>query len=473
MLGCAVYLTACANLNTIERTTRLPDGAKAVHLDIQQRVLIMNELGRYCAEPSPDGLAAYAAALGVSASNPASSALSAAGSGGSAAASIGLRTQSITLMRDAMFRVCEAYANQAIGEAHYATMLDRSQNLTAVILAVEQLTGPMSASQAALTTTTDATASASLVAIGRQLELAMKQVELANTRLEEATARQTKVNQELEIANAEREARQDARDNADKAATTAQIAKLDRDLKAATDRSDALQRESESLEKTVELRKEFLASAQQSKEIIEQKQETAFASAAAGTSSGSKFNAPADASKLSESASIAIAGAVKEMVVAVLDKDYLMESCISVLTMGGESAPAGANIAAVAAAAKRQEDNDNFRSQCIKLIKVQTELKIAEDKLAATKAAVQTSEILSRPALDPVLDCVSDDGVGVDDKRLQAIVDLTSAGKISANVKASLKGRTAASLRGFLSQRPDVLNAMVDVILKDNSVCSN
>ena len=103
LIGSFIGLTACANINTIGRTTKLDSGdniGKAVHLDIQQRLLIVNEFGYYCSEPSPDALAAYAAAFGIGASSPASGAASAAGGGQSSAASVGLRTQSITLMRD-------------------------------------------------------------------------------------------------------------------------------------------------------------------------------------------------------------------------------------------------------------------------------------------------------------------------------------------------------------------------------------
>lgn len=54
-------------------------------------------------------------------------------------------------MRDALYRMCEAYANGAISEAQVITPLNRSQDLTAVILAVEQLTDAVAASQAVLT----------------------------------------------------------------------------------------------------------------------------------------------------------------------------------------------------------------------------------------------------------------------------------------------------------------------------------
>src|SRR5262245_32856339 len=78
-LGLAVAGCATANQTSIERRTVLPrpidkgnypsDGV-AIHLDAQQRLLLYKPDGRYCAEPSPDALASFAASLGVAASVP-------------------------------------------------------------------------------------------------------------------------------------------------------------------------------------------------------------------------------------------------------------------------------------------------------------------------------------------------------------------------------------------------------------------
>ncbi len=130
-------LVGCANLNTINRETSLKsaeDKGKAIHLDIQQRLLVVNHMDKYCAEPSPDGLAAFAATVGIGASTPTQGALSVAAGSSSSAAAIGLRTQSITLMRDALDRMCEAYGNGMLTKPQVMAMLSRSQDLTAVVL---------------------------------------------------------------------------------------------------------------------------------------------------------------------------------------------------------------------------------------------------------------------------------------------------------------------------------------------------
>jgi len=70
-----------------------------------------------CTEPSPDALSAFASAIGAGASVPTQGAASASGALHEAAASIGLRTQSITLMRDSLYRLCEAYYNGQLSKA--------------------------------------------------------------------------------------------------------------------------------------------------------------------------------------------------------------------------------------------------------------------------------------------------------------------------------------------------------------------
>ena len=186
ILASAIALTGCANLMSIQQTTYTPafpkkttketkiEGGstiektvessgkygKAIHLDAKQRLVLVNSLGQYCAEPSPDALVAYAASLGIGVTDPNKMGGSVGQALQSSAASIGLRTQSITLMRDALYRICEAHLNGSIDEAQATLMLRRSQDLTAVIVAVEQLTGAIAANQVILNQASGANASA-------------------------------------------------------------------------------------------------------------------------------------------------------------------------------------------------------------------------------------------------------------------------------------------------------------------------
>lgn len=163
-------LTGCANLFTVERTTKFEDGT-AIHLDAQQRLVLFTEKEftrekdtdkdkqkntdeqektdkekyytkyTYCAEPNPDAMSSYAASLGLSALDPSKSDVSLVHELQSATGNIGLRTQSVTLMRDALYRICEAYNNGGLDKKEVNKLFRRSQNLTAVVLAIEQLTG--------------------------------------------------------------------------------------------------------------------------------------------------------------------------------------------------------------------------------------------------------------------------------------------------------------------------------------------
>lgn len=135
---------------------------KSIALDAQQRAILSGKRGTktennvpqetvWCAEPSPDAITAIGASSGGafrSEEQQAQLALTLA----QQAASIGLRTQSIQLLRDAMYRACEGYLSGAIGKPDFYQLQRRFQNLTLGLLAIEQLTGAVKADQATLTT---------------------------------------------------------------------------------------------------------------------------------------------------------------------------------------------------------------------------------------------------------------------------------------------------------------------------------
>ena len=177
------YLASCANLQTVGRTTPIDNGT-AIHLDAQQRLVVASANG-YCAEPSPDALSAYVASLGFS--TPGSQAREGASfleALKSTTGSIGLRTQSITLMRDALYRMCEASNNGHLSDLEVAAFLRRSQDLTAVVLAIEQLTGAVAANQLALAPGSTATRAEELVSI----QQALNEAELVLSTRKEAVA---------------------------------------------------------------------------------------------------------------------------------------------------------------------------------------------------------------------------------------------------------------------------------------------
>lgn len=179
-------------MSTISRRTELPGEGIAIHLDAPQRVVYANKAGAVCAEPSPDALQAYAASLGASFSAPSRESAALATAFSENSASIGLRTQSITLMRDALYRICEAEHNKAISHGDTVLLLERSQDLTLGVLAIEQLTGAVVARQAILTTGANADASANVNNTQAALDAARKDEAAKKDALTKATDAQTK-----------------------------------------------------------------------------------------------------------------------------------------------------------------------------------------------------------------------------------------------------------------------------------------
>lgn len=159
----AALLQGCAYLTHYK--SDLGDPELGLSVDAKQRVILRGPKEAYfdpdsgerfisrriCAEPSPDALAAIGASLGGSfLSGPESGQLAAAL--GESASSIGLRTTSIQLMRDAMYRACEAYLSGGISHTDYTDLQAHSQNLIVGMLAIEQLTGAVQAQQVSIVT---------------------------------------------------------------------------------------------------------------------------------------------------------------------------------------------------------------------------------------------------------------------------------------------------------------------------------
>jgi hypothetical protein len=336
-VGGVFGLAACANLNTIDRTTELSasDGrGKAVHLDIQQRLLIVNELGHVCSEPSPDALAAYAAALSIGASSSAKGAVSGAAGQQSSAASVGLRTQSITLMRDALFRMCEAFANGAVGPGQIASLLGRSQDLTAAVLAVEQLTGAVVAQQAALTGTTSSDASATAVSGTELLEIAIADEERKQERFEKAERDLAAAKIEHEAAKTEHENAKTARDAAlaDENATPTQKQDAEDEVALRLQDRQRAQGAVELAQAVRDSRNQALIAAQDYRSEVEANPDAAASAANAATTTAAQFSAAAQRNVLNKDATEAIAASVEAIVKTVLAKEYTEDACMAMIT---------------------------------------------------------------------------------------------------------------------------------------------
>jgi len=151
----AVSLTSgCSNY--IFETFDIDDN-DSLSIDAKQRlVLNTHEGGKtrdrkiVCAEPSPDAIAATSAAasgggaftIPGAAGEPAKQAeLAAAFQRGEAVGSIGMRTQTIQLLRDGLYRACEAYMNGAIDQFQYNIILTNVNRMTITLLGIDAIGG--------------------------------------------------------------------------------------------------------------------------------------------------------------------------------------------------------------------------------------------------------------------------------------------------------------------------------------------
>lgn len=173
VLVLAIITAGCANLNSIHREFDTAKG-KSQLIDIRQRAILVAPAPgdtvtngtdetkvRICAEPSPDAMASLALQLAMEGSYKGTGAKAAMAMQESAAF-VGLRTQSIQLLRDYGYRLCESYMNGAINEAQYDILLRRYQKNTAALLAIEALTGTIKAPNLVLTSQGMAEAATSL-----------------------------------------------------------------------------------------------------------------------------------------------------------------------------------------------------------------------------------------------------------------------------------------------------------------------
>jgi hypothetical protein len=215
----SLALQGCAGLTTYNSERVYSSRSAAItFVDAKQRAIITStpEEGkptRVCAEPSPDALSTIAASQGVNLTKSGMT-LGEAASLTEGAASIGLRTQSIQLMRDAMFRICEGYVSGALDQAAYETLYRRLQSSMVAILAIEQLTGTIKAQQVVLggsAGTGNAQIVADLTAKSQQAMTVMRQAEAeADAAHAELTKRQATLAAATAILKAATDAKKDA-----------------------------------------------------------------------------------------------------------------------------------------------------------------------------------------------------------------------------------------------------------------------
>ncbi len=150
-LSVSLAIAGCDQTGTIFKQLNINDGT-GVSLDARQRtILVKTNAGPQqnrdvvCAEPSPDAMVARAAAIAAQAGGGSSGGAAAQGgfssSSAESAASIGLRTQTITILRDMLYRACEGFMNGVISEFEYNAIVVNMDKTIVNALATDGLAG--------------------------------------------------------------------------------------------------------------------------------------------------------------------------------------------------------------------------------------------------------------------------------------------------------------------------------------------
>ncbi|WP_203069803.1 hypothetical protein [Falsiroseomonas ponticola] len=209
----AVGLAGCGDRNfgfvrttTTEADTRVVMAAVPQRPPENGRPVVPNQI--FCAEPSPDVAKAVssasqaAASLEVNATEPQTgTAVAAAGtvaagrSRAEALAQLAERLATIQLLRDGLYRACEAFANGAVGPISYALMLSRYGDTMVTLLGSEMAAGAFGRQMAALGTSADGSSQSSLV----QARQAAEQVTATETRIRELETERARVVDDIAV----------------------------------------------------------------------------------------------------------------------------------------------------------------------------------------------------------------------------------------------------------------------------------
>ena len=317
-LACSIpILTGCARLMSIQRNVNF--AKQSITIDAEQRVVIStptkpgNPQRRIvCAEPSPDVFKVRGASFSALLDQASKQDLEVALAASEAGQNIGLRTQSIQLLRDAMYRACEGAAGGMLSESDFSELQTRFQKLTAVLLATEQLTGAVRPNPSPII------AASGSASTGANVVEAQKALDEA--RADEAAQLSLVREQEKKKEEAERQvvAAQKAFDEATADEQPAKKLELEKATKASEDENDELDKRTDRLE-------QLSANTAAAEEMRDAARSASSSTKAGGTFVPVKDNCcrPIPTSAVRE-----IAKAISGMVTAVFDQDSGDQMCL-------------------------------------------------------------------------------------------------------------------------------------------------
>jgi hypothetical protein len=317
VISLVVLLGACAEMRSLTSPSAPPakqpappsapgkptgTEADAATLDAKQQLPLGNAVGVICAEPRLYGQAPPQP--------------------GSRDAAFGMAptVQWSALMRDEMYRICEAYRNKAISGPMVAQLIYRTQDLTLATAAVEHLTDAVAGRAPHATPpigSGDAAPSAGLTQLRGLVEVVQREEQRRNAALEAAT-------QAVDKGKANLEQKQAAVSNADKRTS----AEEKQQLLAAVVQAQV---ELAAAEQSVKDVQGQIEEAKKTRQAIEKGIEMAATEQKAGAPVA-RVLAPLAPAPLDANSIAQVAISVKEIVAAVVNKSYLAEGCFAVLT---------------------------------------------------------------------------------------------------------------------------------------------
>ena len=349
VLALVIVLNGCSGLTIPERDTvtrpfnpskgsgRLIDARQRAIISVRRDVIgsdgqpLTDDKGErvtdlvVCAEPSPDVLQATASALGGQISDKALvTLLSFSGSTAENAASIGLRTQTIQLLRDAYFRLCEGYLNDGLDSIAYDILQRRIQSQIVALLAVEQLTGVVKAQQVGLNPSAASDAGAQATLIARVLENAEKELLQLQEEQDKNAADLKKLEEENTKLTAARDAaKRESEEKPDDTELKTKLESAENKLVLDTSAVEADRRKQSRLEEQIKRRQQLLKTLE---EAFTASVQATVKSSAGGTAT---FGDAGDGPSWPSNADVA--NAVRAITLNAINQDYEAQVCFETL----------------------------------------------------------------------------------------------------------------------------------------------
>ena len=212
------------------------------------------------------------------------------------------------------------------------TLLAQSQNLTAAILAIEQITGPVVANQVVLQGEAIARSSASVLQIQKLLDAARKDEEQKKTKFEEikavldkAIAEHKQKEEALKAKEAEIEkAKVNGKLPPEKQKLESELEKLKSELEPLSKKKTMAEMELQKAQKSYE-------EAQEIRKKLEANKDAVFAQSSATAKGEGKLAETARNPALEPEVKTEVVKAVDSIVERVLKKTYVVESCLALM----------------------------------------------------------------------------------------------------------------------------------------------